>query len=379
MLQLPPLSLYIHIPWCVRKCPYCDFNSHAVRDELPEQEYVARLLEDLEQEQVAAQGREITSIFIGGGTPSLFSEQAIDQLLCGIARRVTLADDCEVTMEANPGTFEAERFAGFRQAGVNRLSVGIQSFDDDKLQRLGRIHSSRDAIAAVEKLHQLGFDNFNLDLMHGLPEQTLQQGLADLRQAIALQPAHISWYQLTIEPNTEYYSRPPQLPEDEALWAIQEEGHELLQAAGYGQYETSAYAQAGRRARHNLNYWQFGDYLGIGAGAHGKVSWQATGQIVRRWKTRMPQHYLDRSRLLVAGEQQVEADELPFEFMMNALRLVDGVPSAWFEQRTGLTKAIIDDAVRLGQDRGLLDRNEDAFRPTALGQRYLNDLLELFL
>ncbi|MFB9887817.1 radical SAM family heme chaperone HemW [Balneatrix alpica] len=378
MLQLPPLSLYIHIPWCVRKCPYCDFNSHAQRDELPEQAYVQRLLADLEAELAGAQGRPLSSIFIGGGTPSLFSAQAIQQLLDGVRARISLQPGCEITMEANPGTFEQARFAGYAEAGVNRLSVGVQSLNAEHLQALGRIHNPEEALAALACLPQLGIDNFNVDLMHGLPGQTIEQALTDLRQALALAPPHLSWYQLTIEPNTEFYSRPPRLPEDETLWDIQEQGHALLEAAGYRQYETSAYAK-GRQAQHNLNYWQFGDYLGIGAGAHGKVTWLNQGRIERRWKTRMPQHYLDPARLLVAGSQEVTAEELPFEFMMNALRLVEGVPRKWFEQRTGLSLSVLSTQVELGQNRQLLEMNGAVFKPTPLGRRYLNDLLELFI
>ncbi|MDX2423320.1 MAG: radical SAM family heme chaperone HemW [Amphritea sp.] len=378
MLSLPPLSLYIHIPWCVRKCPYCDFNSHAVTGEIPQQRYIDALMRDLDQELPGVQGREIETIFIGGGTPSLFDAAGIQQILSGIAARTPLAANAEITMEANPGTFEQERFAGFRAAGVNRLSIGVQSFDSARLQQLGRIHNSQDAILAASKAREIGFDNFNLDLMHGLPQQTPEAALADLQQAIDLQPTHLSWYQLTIEPNTEFFSKPPNLPEDEALWAIQEQGQALLQLHGYHQYEISAYSQPNRQSRHNMNYWQFGDYLGIGAGAHGKISWSAQNRITRRWKQRQPKAYMNALNPL-SGEQDISLEERPFEFMMNALRLTDGVETALFNQRTGLTLDTIAPMLQQAHQRGLLLNETKRLAPSPQGRLFLNDLLELFL
>lgn len=377
-LQLPPLSLYIHIPWCVRKCPYCDFNSHAVRDDLPQQRYIDALLRDLKQELSGVQNRTIETIFIGGGTPSLFDAEGIDQILRGVASITPLAADAEITMEANPGTFEQDRFAGFMAAGVNRLSIGIQSFHDQHLQALGRIHNRDNAIHAVEKAREIGFQRINLDLMHGLPDQTPAQALADLQQAINLQPQHISWYQLTIEPNTEFYSRPPALPEDESLWAIQEQGQALLAQAGFQQYEISAYSKPGEQARHNLNYWQFGDYIGIGAGAHGKLTYPQQDQIIRRWKQRQPKAYMDALNP-VSGEQAIAATERPFEFMMNAMRLLHGAPAALFSERTGLPLSQIQHQLDAMRTRGLLVSDSHRLAPTPQGHLFLNDLLEQFL
>ncbi|WP_372596896.1 radical SAM family heme chaperone HemW [Amphritea sp.] len=378
MLTLPPLSLYIHIPWCVRKCPYCDFNSHAVNGEIPQQRYIDALMRDLEQELAGIQGREIGTIFIGGGTPSLFDAAGINQILTGIAARTHISADAEITMEANPGTFEQERFAGFREAGVNRLSIGIQSFDSARLQQLGRIHNRNDALHAAGKAREIGFDNFNLDLMHGLPGQSPEAALADLQQAIELKPTHLSWYQLTIEPNTEFFSKPPELPEDEALWAIQEQGQALLETHGYHQYEISAYSQPGRQSRHNLNYWQFGDYLGIGAGAHGKISWPEQNRINRRWKQRQPKAYMDALNPL-SGEQDISPEERPFEFMMNALRLTAGVEAELFSLRTGLSLASIAPMVERSRNLGLLETDAGVLAPSPRGRLFLNDLLEQFL
>lgn len=377
-MVLPPLSLYIHIPWCVRKCPYCDFNSHTVKDELPEQRYIDALLRDIRDELSAVQGRSIDTIFIGGGTPSLFTPQGIEQILSGIAALTPLSSGAEITMEANPGTFEQERFAGFKAAGINRLSIGIQSFNTEHLQTLGRIHNEKDALHAIQKAQQIGFDNINLDLMHGLPQQTPQQALNDLQQAIDLEPQHISWYQLTIEPNTEFHSKPPTLPEDEALWAIQEQGQALLAQHGYQQYEISAYAQPGRQAQHNLNYWRFGDYIGIGAGAHGKVSWPTDNRINRRWKQRQPKAYMDALSPL-SGEQDITEDERPFEFMMNALRLSNGVSSDLFAERTGLELQQITPLLQRAIEKGLLIDDPALIAPTEQGKLFLNDLLEMLL
>lgn len=376
--QLPPLALYIHIPWCVRKCPYCDFNSHAAGPELPEETYVDALLADLDADLPAAHGRQLGSIFFGGGTPSLFSARALDRLLRGVERRLAFAHDIEITLEANPGTFEQAKFVDYRALGINRLSIGVQSFQSEQLKALGRIHDGDEAIRAAEMARRAGFDNFNLDLMHGLPGQDVAGALADLRQAVALAPTHLSWYQLTLEPNTVFWSQPPEVPEDDILWDIQEAGQALLASEGFAQYETSAYARDNRRARHNLNYWSFGDFLGIGAGAHAKLS-DPNGQIRRSWKTRLPRDYLDPGKSFQAGERLLEAAELPFEFMMNALRLTEGVPAALFEQRTGLPLASIAEACAVARQAGLLDADPQVLRPTARGQLFLNDLLQHFL
>ena len=376
--QLPPLALYIHIPWCVRKCPYCDFNSHAAGPSLPEEEYVDALLADLDADREHIHGRELTSIFFGGGTPSLFSARALGRLLEGVQKRVPFAGDIEITLEANPGTFEQAKFRDYRGLGINRLSIGVQSFQGAKLKALGRIHDGNEAIRAADMARAAGFDNFNLDLMHGLPEQSIEDALFDLRTAIAQGPTHLSWYQLTMEPNTVFWSQPPELPEDDLLWDIQEAGQALLAAEGYGQYEVSAYAQAGKAARHNLNYWTFGDFLGIGAGAHAKLS-APDGRIVRTWKTRLPKDYLDTAKSFQAGERLLDAEELPFEFLMNVLRLSDGVPAALFEQRTSLPLASLDAARREAEARGLLVRDPQRLVVTREGQLFLNDLLQHFL
>ncbi|POA54548.1 MULTISPECIES: radical SAM family heme chaperone HemW [unclassified Pseudomonas] len=376
--QLPPLALYIHIPWCVRKCPYCDFNSHAASPTLPEEEYVDALLADLDQDLPAAHGRELSSIFFGGGTPSLFSAQALGRLLAGVQQRIPFASDIEITLEANPGTFEQEKFTAYRALGINRLSIGIQSFQEQKLEALGRIHSGAEAVRAADMARQAGFDNFNLDLMHGLPDQSLEDALGDLRQAIAMKPTHLSWYQLTLEPNTVFWSQPPTLPEDDILWDIQEAGQALLAEHGYAQYEVSAYAQPGRAARHNLNYWSFGDFIGIGAGAHGKLS-HPDGRILRTWKTRLPKDYLNPAKPFKAGEKSLDNDELPFEFLMNALRLTDGVDAALFAQRTGLELASLAEGRRQAEQSGLLQVEPSHLAATPRGQLFLNDLLQYFL
>ncbi|OEC35085.1 oxygen-independent coproporphyrinogen-3 oxidase [Pseudomonas cuatrocienegasensis] len=375
---LPPLALYIHIPWCVKKCPYCDFNSHAAGPTLPEQEYVDALLADLDGELAQVHGRPLTSIFFGGGTPSLFSAVALGRLLDGVERRIAFAVDIEITLEANPGTFEQAKFRAYRQLGINRLSIGVQSFQAEKLKALGRIHDGDEAIRAADMARAAGFDNFNLDLMHGLPEQTLDDALSDLRIAIAQAPTHLSWYQLTMEPNTVFWNQPPTVPEDDILWDIQEAGQALLAAQGYAQYEVSAYAQPGKAARHNLNYWTFGDFIGIGAGAHGKLS-QPNGQIARNWKTRLPKDYLDPAKRFSAGERILTPDELPFEFLMNTLRLSDGVPAELFSARTGLPLASLDSARRSAEARGLLHSDPARLCATPEGQLFLNDLLQHFL
>ncbi|GIX35965.1 MAG: YggW family oxidoreductase [Lysobacteraceae bacterium] len=382
MNALPPLALYIHVPWCVRKCPYCDFNSHAKRGELPEAEYVAALLRDLEQDLPLVWGRTVSSIFFGGGTPSLLGAAAIGAILEGVAARLRLSPGLEVTLEANPGTAEHDRFEGYRAAGVNRISFGIQSFDDGCLARLGRIHDAAQAVRAVQQAQDAGFDNLNLDLMYALPGQDLAMAEADVERAIALAPAHISHYQLTLEPNTLFHARPPKgLPDDDLAFTMQESCQARLAAAGYEQYEVSAYARAGKVCQHNLNYWRFGDYLGIGAGAHGKLSLPAEGRILRRWKCRHPQDYLRRagSPQAIGGEETLPAERLAFEFMLNALRLGEGFGLELFEARTGQpAQAILPTLERL-RGRGLMACEGGRWRPTPFGARFLNDVIAAFL
>lgn len=376
--QLPPLALYVHIPWCIRKCPYCDFNSHTATPELPEQAYVEAVLADLDLDLLHVHGRQLTSIFFGGGTPSLFSASALQALLAGIEQRIAFSANIEITLEANPGTFEQEKFAAYRALGINRLSIGIQSFQDSKLEALGRVHSGAEAIAAVSMARQAGFTNFNLDLMHGLPDQSPAQALADLQTAIDLAPSHLSWYQLTMEPNTVFWSKPPVLPEDDVLWDIQEAGQKLLAQHGFVQYEVSAYARAGAAAQHNLNYWSFGDFIGIGAGAHGKVS-DPQGRIQRTWKTRQPSDYLDPNKAFLAGSNVLTPADLPFEFLMNALRLTQGVALQQFSQRTGLSTEVLQSGLALAEQRGLLSVEPERLAASAQGQLFLNDLLQIFL
>ncbi|EIL89850.1 HemN family oxidoreductase [Rhodanobacter fulvus Jip2] len=385
-LLAPPLSLYIHMPWCVKKCPYCDFNSHGLRNTPPPYaEYIDHLLADLGADRAdfgaALAGRPVVSIFFGGGTPSLFSPELIERLLDGVRERLPLAADAEITLETNPGTVEHGRFDGYLKAGVNRISFGVQSFDDDKLRRLGRIHSAAEAERAVKSAQDAGYANINLDLMYALPQQMLEGALADVDRAVALQPTHISHYQLTLEPNTVFAANPPPLPDDDHAWAMQEACEARLAAAGYGQYEISAYAQPGRRCAHNLNYWRFGDYLGIGAGAHGKLSDAASGQVRRRWKSRNPRPYMDTAGTpaRIGGDQIVTAGELPFEYMLNALRLIDGVPLQDFSERTGLPLSVIAPQLQDAQQRGWLHRDTQRLRTTALGQRFLNDVIASFL
>lgn len=373
---LPPLSLYIHIPWCVRKCPYCDFNSHT-SENIPEQGYIEALLNDLEQVLPEVWGRRLVSIFIGGGTPSLFSAESINQLISGVRARMTCIADIEITMEANPGTFEQEKFKLFRAAGINRLSIGIQSFDDDKLKKLGRIHNSREASASIAMAQAAGFENINLDLMFGLPEQTRQQGLHDLQTAIDLKPSHISWYQLTIEPNTFFHTHTPELPDDDSTWQLQRQGQTLLQQSGFIQYEISAYARKNQPCRHNLNYWQFGDYLAIGAGAHGKISRADNQSIKRYWKLRQPQAYLSASERN-SGEQTLNESDIIFEFMLNALRLKQGFDIGLFEQHTGLNRKKILSACEQAIEKNLLIQSNHHLKPTELGYRFLNDLVNIF-
>lgn len=387
-LILPPLALYLHVPWCVRKCPYCDFNSHEFQSQeagaaIPEQEYVQAVLADLQRDISQypdfVQGRAISSIFIGGGTPSLFSPAAYDAIFSGLQNHLQFAPDIEITLEANPGTVEQEKFRGYRALGINRLSIGVQSFSPEKLQALGRIHGRDEALRAADAATKAGFDNFNIDLMHGLPGQSLEEAVADVQQAIALGPTHISWYQLTIEPNTVFYRDPPVLPEDDTLWAIQEAGQELLAAKAYGQYEVSAYAKAGRECRHNRNYWEFGDYLALGAGAHGKVT--RSDGVFRYNKTRLPRDYLAAasSGKFTASSGFVRDEELVFEFMLNALRLREGVPAELFVQRTGLPLSLIEGRLADLRARGLLQPEKSRLACTATGFNYLNTVLEEFL
>jgi oxygen-independent coproporphyrinogen-3 oxidase len=371
---LPPLALYAHLPWCVRKCPYCDFNSHERGDALPEREYVDALLADLEAMLPAVWGRRLRSVFIGGGTPSLFSPEAIDRLLAAVRARMPLEPEAEVTLEANPGTAEAGRFRGYRAAGVNRLSLGIQSFDDEKLRVLGRIHSAAEARRAID-MAQASFANVNLDLMYGLPGQTLEEARADLEAALAFGTAHLSAYQLTLEPNTVFYRRPPPLPAHDACADMQLMVEELAGASGLEHYETSAFARPGMRCRHNLNYWEFGDYLGLGAGAHGKLSF--ADRVVRHERARQPREYMAAAG--AAQEKVIAPRELPFEFMLNALRLVEGVPAELFGQRTGLDASVIARRLALAAERGLLEADPRRIRPTPRGRLFLNDLLQLFL
>ena len=380
-MSLLPLSLYVHLPWCVRKCPYCDFNSHSAGAGAPTQRYVDALLTDLEQEAKRAAGRTIESLFLGGGTPSLFAPEEISRLLTGVHERFDVAQDAEITMEANPGTVECGAPAGYRDAGVNRLSIGAQSFDDDALRQLGRIHSSDDIRRAVGEVKSAGFDNFNLDLMHGLPGQTLATAESDVRAALELGPTHISWYQLTLEPNTVFHARPPEnLPDEETAYEIQDAGAALLRDAGFEQYEVSAWARDGRHCRHNVNYWLFGDYLAVGAGAHGKLSDEA--RVLRYRKPANPlQYMLVMEGNPAGGELEPVTDgDLLFEFMLNALRLNDGFHETVFLERTGLSAQRLRQASSGAVARGLLERGSDSiWRPTDLGRRFLNDLQAEFL
>jgi oxygen-independent coproporphyrinogen-3 oxidase len=374
LAALPPLALYVHIPWCVRKCPYCDFNSHERAGALPEQEYVAKLISDIEQSLPGIWGRQVISVFIGGGTPSLFSPESIDALLSGVRARLALEPDAEITLEANPGTVEAARFRGFRSAGVNRISIGIQSFDERMLAALGRIHSADEARRAIEAA-AASFDNVNIDLMYGLPSQTAAMARADLQEALRFGVPHVSAYQLTIEPNTVFWSQPPKLPEHDVAADMQLAAEEALAAAGYEHYETSAFARPGRRCRHNLNYWQFGDYLGIGAGAHGKISFP--DRITRHARAKQPTQYMKESQPV--DERVVPAGELPFEFMLNALRLVEGFDVTLFSQRTGLPLHLVESQLGAAEAKGLLSRDWKRIRPTERGRHFLNELLAGFL
>jgi putative oxygen-independent coproporphyrinogen III oxidase len=392
-LSQPTLSLYVHMPWCVRKCPYCDFNSHQLKSAAPDGAYIDALIRDFDSELPRAAGRRIDTVFFGGGTPSLFQPEDFSRLLHELRQRVAFADDAEITLEANPGTIERGRFSGYRDAGINRVSLGAQTFVPRALELLGRIHSAEDTHRAVAELRAAKLDNFNLDLMYALPEQTLEEAVQDVRVACALAPAHISYYQLTLEPGTVFHARPPKLPDEEAAWAVQTAGQALLADAGYVQYEVSAYAQPGRRCRHNLNYWLFGDYLGLGAGAHGKLSLELPQRILRTVKPKQPREYQDQIRRLDVREREREGGaraaigessfiataDLPFEFMLNALRLNEGFSVGDYRRRTGLEMDSVAPRLVDAERRGLLESREDGWRPTELGRRFLNDLQLSFL
>ena len=387
LTSLPPLSLYVHIPWCVKKCPYCDFNSHQIKDQVTgqssqgfdEKRYLEALKIDLQSVLPKVWGRRIHTIFIGGGTPSLLSEEGMDQLLSDIRALLPVNADAEITMEANPGTFEIEKFKSFAKSGINRISLGIQSFDNQKLKALGRIHDSDQAKTAIAAAIEL-FDQVNIDLMYALPEQTIDEALIDIRQAINFEPAHISLYHLTLEPNTLFAKYPPVLPDDDSAFEMLDRLMEELSGAGYQRYEVSAYAKNGHRCQHNLNYWQFGDYIGIGAGAHGKIS--AHNQIARQTNERHPEAYMDKifnQGHALIEERLLDKDDLPFEYMLNVLRLVDGVPTHQFKERTGLDIAAINSMMEEALKKGLLDEDPRTIRASGLGLQYLNDLQMLFL
>ncbi|NOU51741.1 radical SAM family heme chaperone HemW [Pseudoalteromonas sp. JBTF-M23] len=378
-MKLPPLSLYIHVPWCVQKCPYCDFNSHSLKGNIPEQEYVQHLLNDLKADLHLVQKRTLHSIFIGGGTPSLLSADAYDYLLKEINKLIEFEHDIEITLEANPGTVETDRFKHYVSAGINRISIGVQSLQGDKLKSLGRIHGEQEAINAAHEAKQAGLKSFNMDLMHGLPDQTVADALSDLQRVIDLAPPHISWYQLTIEPNTQFASKPPVLPEDETLWDIQEQGQAMLAQAGYQQYEISGYAKTDYQCKHNLNYWQFGDYLGIGCGAHGKITQPSSASIIRTVKVKHPRGYMDLTKPYLYESWQVEPQDRPFEFAMNCFRLQQPCLKQAFVDYTGLTLADIESQINQAQKNGLLLDQGDSWLVTNKGHRYLNDLLQLFV
>jgi putative oxygen-independent coproporphyrinogen III oxidase len=371
-------SLYIHLPWCLKKCPYCDFNSHELSSDVPEEAYLNALFEDLSQEQLKISNRTLISIFFGGGTPSLFSPEAINRILERVQTIWSLDQATEITLEANPGTFEQKKFAAFRQAGINRLSIGVQSFQDEKLKQLGRIHCEKQAVYAVEKAQQAGFDNINIDLMYGLPNQSLHDALFDLETAFSLSPSHISWYQLTIEPNTIYAAKPPVLPTNEKIWEIQEAGQIALEQAGFDQYEVSAYAKSGQSCLHNLNYWQFGDYLGIGAGAHSKLTTLNPLSVERSSKLKYPRAYLNANKHFIAEKKIIESTQLPFEFMLNALRLKQSIPVEWFTQRTGLPLKSIAAPLKKAADNNFLIWNQKTITLTSLGWQFMNDVLQVF-
>ena len=376
------LALYVHMPWCVRKCPYCDFNSHQLKSGQPDDSYIDALIRDFELELPRLKGRRIDSVFFGGGTPSLFDPSEFVRLIRALKARIEFADGAEITLEANPGTIERGKFEGYAEAGINRVSLGAQSFDAGALRALGRIHSADDTHRAVEELIAARLGNFNLDLMYALPQQTLEQALNDVKIACSLEPAHISYYQLTLEPGTVFHSRPPPLPDEDAAWQIQLAGQKMLADCGYAQYEVSAYAKQGAQCRHNLNYWLFGDYVGIGAGAHGKLSEKLPEKILRTIKPKQPREYqaeVGRAALPAGSSSTIAAADLPFEFMLNALRLNDGFSSDCYDGRTGLRLENLELKLTAAKDRGLLESVPSGWRPTALGRRFLNDLQASFL
>lgn len=376
-----PLSLYIHFPWCVRKCPYCDFNSHVVKEDLPENAYVDALVNDLEHDLQRVWGRNIISVFIGGGTPSLFSAEAIDRLLSELRARLSINANAEITLEANPGTAEQSRFTEYRDAGINRLSIGVQSFNDHQLEKLGRIHNRQEAIRAAEMAHAAGLENFNLDLMFALPGQTVKQAQQDIAIAIDLEPSHISYYQLTLEPNTLFYKQPPQLPDVDQAWQIQTAGQILLANAGFNQYEVSAYAKSNQVCKHNLNYWLFGDYLGIGAGAHGKITDAQHQAITRLAKYRHPQEYMTNAGMhqCIHSERVINRQEVGLEFMMNALRLIGGFDTELFSAHTGQPITLVEAHLKSAEASGFIEWTTGKIQPTEKGRRFLNDLLGLFI
>ena len=374
-----PLSVYVHIPWCVRKCPYCDFNSHAITGEIPEIFYVERLIEDLNHDLARLSSRPLVSIFFGGGTPSLFSGSSIEKILQTIHDKLSFSPDIEITLEANPGTIDESRFLDFKKAGINRLSLGIQSLNNQKLQALGRIHDKENALRAIDQAIHAGFDNFNLDFMHGLPDQTVEEALYDLEKGLQFSPPHLSWYQLTIEPNTYFFRHTPTLPSEEILWNIIMQGQEKIKNAGLTQYEISAYCKPNLYSRHNKNYWEFGDYVGIGAGAHGKITDVEKNSITRYAKVKHPKDYLDPNKPFISTQKIINEKELIFEFMLNALRLTQGVPSSLFTERTGLSLSSLEPHLSIARKNGLLVDDPHRLCTTPLGQRFLNDVVSLFL
>ena len=377
MLTLPPLSLYVHIPWCVQKCPYCDFNSHGQNGELPQQEYINALIADLTHDLQYVQGRKLHSVFIGGGTPSLFHASEIKRLLTHVSQVIPFKDDIEITMEANPGTLEHDDFAAYYQAGVSRLSIGVQSFSSDKLNLLGRIHDENEAKVAARKALRAGYKSFNLDLMHGLPNQNFNEAMADIETAVGLNPPHLSWYQLTIEQNTLFHSRPPKLPDDEALWKIYEQGQQRLADSGYEQYEISAYAKPGFQCQHNINYWQFGDYLGIGCGAHGKVTLVDKNKLIRTVKIKHPKGYLAADDHNFETTEVIEKDRA-LEYLMNRFRLMSPIPKKEFEQRTGLSRDVLIPGIKAAKEKHLITENNEFWELTTKGKLFVNELLSQF-
>jgi len=377
MNSLPPLGLYVHFPWCVKKCPYCDFNAHPLTGKLPDRIYIEILIRDLIQDLPQVWGRPVVSIFMGGGTPSLFSPRLLEDFISQLRAVLPLAPGLEITLEANPGTIERGKFSEYRSAGINRISLGVQSFAENQLKLLGRIHDRQAAMMSIEEIHAAGFSNFNVDLMHGLPEQTLEGALSDIDQAIQLGVPHISWYQLTLEPNTLFAAKPPVLPQEEVMAEIEDQGFLRLQNAGLERYEISAFAKPGHRSIHNQNYWNFGDYLGIGAGAHAKIT-HPSGEVVRSFKFKHPKQYLQSIENFIQKTEVISKENLPLEFMLNALRLTEGFPLIWFQERTGLDNSVIQSALDRALSKGLLELSDVWIKPTSLGSRFLNDLLLLF-